>query len=130
MFKNKFTILSAELSTLSESENAKRTELLRQMLADIKVDFLEAKGCYKGSEEVSFIVDTPDIAVFNTVYSFAKKQFNQESVLYVDENQEATLMYSKDFEMEKLGVFGQVNPKRLETLDAYTVIDGTLYAVI
>lgn len=130
MIKSNFTVLSAELSTLSDSENVTRSLLLRDMLTDLNLEFLEAKGFYKGSEEISFIVSTPDVISFNAVADFAFKQFNQESVLYVDGNSVAYLMYGINFQTEKLGTFSKVNPKRLEDLEAYTIVNGDLYTVL
>ena len=130
MFNKKFTILSAELSTLSGAENRFRTDELRKLLIRNELDFKRAEGCYKGTTEVSFVVDTPSVEVFNKLYNAAKNLFDQESVLYVDEDSQAHLMYSKGYEQEHLGTFTQVNPKRLEELEAYTVVDNTLYAVL
>jgi hypothetical protein len=129
MFDSKFTIISAELSTLGKAENALRTKLLKDMLEDIGAEFLQADGCYKGTEEVSFVVKS-DITMFKALLDIASKNFAQESVLYVDEDKQAYLMYCDMFKTEQLGTFTQVNPKRLESLEAYSVIDNCLYAVI
>lgn len=129
-YTKNITTLSAELNTLSDSENQNRTELLERMLIDLKFDYVVAEGCYKGDTEISFIVKTPDVTTFNVLYSIAKNQFDQESVLYVDGDSNAMLMYSENFGMESIGVYSQVNPKRIEELDAYTIVDGSVYSVI
>lgn len=130
MFTSNFTILSAELSTLSESENRQRTETLKHMLDDLNLEYIPAQGCYKGTTEQSFVVSTPDVITFNVVANFAFNNFAQESVLYVDGDKSAHLMYGTNFKNELLGTFNQVNPKLIESLDAYTIIDNTVYSIV
>jgi hypothetical protein len=130
MFNKKFTIISAELSTLGKFENDANTVNLTKFLIANELDFKRAEGCYKGTSEVSFIVDTPNVQVFNKLFKAAKNIFDQESILYVDEKSQGHLMFTKNYDMEHLGTFTQVNPKRIEELEAYTIVDNTLYAVL
>lgn len=120
-------ILSAELSSLSSKENVRRSELLNDMLTELKMPFKPAEGVYKGMKETSFVVIVGDNSELETIKNFAFKSFNQESVLHQDVNQEAFLMF-QDGNVERLGRLEQVSKQEVETLDAYTVMDGKYYA--
>ena len=57
---------------------------------------------------------------------FAFKNFKQESILLQDSNGRAILVYN-DGKNEDIGRLRQVNPKLVDTLDSYTVLNGVLY---
>lgn len=120
-------ILSAELSSLSSKENVRRSELLNDMLSELKMPFKPSEGVYKGMKESSFVVLVNDGAELETLKNFAFKNFNQESVLHQDANQEAFLVF-QDGTIERLGRLEQVSKQEVETLDAYTMMDGKFYA--
>lgn len=120
-------ILSAELSSLSSKENVRRSTLLNDLLVELKMPFNTAEGVYKGMKETSFVVIVGDNSELETIKNLAFKSFNQESVLHQDVNQEAFLMF-RDGNIERLGRLEQVSKQEVETLDAYTVMDGKYYA--
>jgi hypothetical protein len=122
-------ILSAELSKLSSVENDRRTVLLNDMIAELKLPFKSAKGVYKGSAENSFVVIVREQADIDTLTGFAFKAFGQESVLHQDSNQLARLIYS-DGKMETLGKLVQVPKELTKTLDNYTIMEDKFYTTI
>jgi hypothetical protein len=122
-------ILSAELSKLSSVENDRRTVLLNDMIAELKLPFKSAKGVYKGSAENSFVVIVREQADIDTLTGFAFKAFGQESVLHQDSNQLARLIYA-DGKMETLGKLVQVSKELTASLDNYTVMEGKFYTTM
>jgi hypothetical protein len=80
-------------------------------------------GCYKGEVERSYILevngkDLTDILAFS-------KEYNQESILYLDNQRLATLIYSMD-NMVSLGLFKGVSEAHAKSKDAYTFNPLTL----
>ena len=122
-------ILSAELSSLSLTENDRRTTLLNDMIAELKLPFKPAKGVYKGSAENSFVVVVNDQADIDTLTNFAFKSFAQESVLHQDSNQLARLIYANGT-METLGKLVQVDKETAQKLDNYTVMEDKFYTTM
>lgn len=122
-------ILSAELSGLPSISNDRRTTLLNDMIAELKLSFKPAKGVYKGSSEKSFVVIVNDQADIDTLANFAFISFGQESVLHQDSNQLARLVYA-DGRMETLGRLAQVSKELAETLDNYTVMEDKFYTTL
>lgn len=122
-------ILSAELSGLPSISNDRRTTLLNDMIAELKLSFKPAKGVYKGSSENSFVVIVNDQADIDTLANFAFISFGQESVLHQDSNQLARLVYA-DGRMETLGRLAQVSKELAESLDNYTVMEDKFYTTL
>lgn len=122
-------ILSAELSGLPSISNDRRTTLLNDMIAELKLSFKPAKGVYKGSSENSFVVIVNDQADIDTLANFAFISFGQESVLHQDSNQLARLVYA-DGRMETLGRLAQVPKELAESLDNYTVMEDKFYTTL
>jgi hypothetical protein len=119
-------ILSGELSSLSSTENTRRTTLLNDMIAELRLPFKSSKGVYKGSAESSFVVIVREQADIDALTGFAFKSFGQESILHQDSNQLARLIYS-DGKTETLGKLVQVPKELAETLDNYTVMEDKFY---
>ena len=74
-------------------------------------------GCYKGEVERSYIIETTS-KTLEEILAFSK-QFNQESILYLDNQRLATLVYDMD-NMVKLGKFKGVSESHAKSNDAYT----------
>ena len=119
-------ILSAELSRQDSFTNDRRTTLLNDMIAELRLPFKRATGVYKGSKENSFVVVVNDQADIDTLANFAFLSFGQESILHQDSNQLARLVYA-DGRMETLGKLTQVSKELAETLDNYTIMEGKFY---
>ena len=83
-------------------------------------------GCYKGEVERSYILEVGSVGLFG-ILAFAK-EYNQESILYLDNQRLATLVYSMD-NMVSLGLFKGVSEDHAKSKDAYTFnpITNTYY---
>lgn len=119
-------ILSGELSTVND--NTRRTALLNDMIAELRLPFKRANGVYKGQSENSFVVIVNDQTDIDTLANFAFKSFGQESILHQDANQEARLIFANGT-TQRLGRLEQVSKELAESLENYTVMDGKFYAV-
>lgn len=122
-------ILSAELSTNSFERNRQLTENLEACIADCNLRAKRAEGVYKGNAETCFVVIVNNEDEIQTLKDFAFKNFGQESILHQDSNQEAYLI-DRDGNTQQLGRLEQVNPKYIETLDNYTILDGRVYTTV
>lgn len=119
-------ILSAERSELGAAENLNRTNILRGCIDDIGLKFSQAIGVYKGKEEMSFVVLINTLDDIENLKSFAFNNFDQESVLYQDANQEAYLLFGDGTE-QRLGVLERTNKDDAIIRDAYTILNGEYY---
>jgi hypothetical protein len=121
-------ILSAELESATFSGNRQRTENLRSCLEDLNLEFAEAVGHYKGKEEVSFVVAINNNAEFEAVADFAFISFHQESILS-QENGVAYLisqgLYTRS--TQNIGTLVEVNPKEVERLENFTIVNNRVY---
>ena len=79
-------------------------------------------GCYKGQDERSYIIDAVDNSL-DDILTFAK-QYNQESILYLDNQRLATLIFDKDNSVS-LGKFKGVSESNATSRDAYTYNPST-----
>lgn len=122
-------ILSAEKSNLDRINNGKRTMLLEQMILDIGLNFEPALGVYKGSEERSFVVVINNNTDLETLKSFAFKNFEQESILYQDSNQEAYLI-TNGGDVIQLGKLTNVPREVATRQDGYTLMNGQYYTAL
>ena len=75
-------------------------------------------GCYKGVVETSFIEKINNQDDFNNALNYAIR-FNQESVLVIDENNNATLISLDNGEKITAGVWTKVNSA--EGLENYSI---------
>lgn len=93
----KFTVLmSACLSTLTESQNAQRTAALHHELKRHSFDVVPCEGVYKGVKEASFAVPVNYHFVIRALSEIAR-EYEQESILVVDnESKEAHLIELDD----------------------------------
>lgn len=119
-------ILSAELTTETTGENNRRTNNLRASLNDVGITFNEATGHYKNTQEASFVCLPKNAAEIETLKDFAFKNFKQESILFQDSNGQAYLIFEDKTE-QNIGKLKQVNPKFIEQLENYTVMNNRVY---
>jgi len=122
-------ILSAERFNESEAFNWFRTNRLENMLQDLNLSYSKAQGHWDGGHEESFVVIVNNKAEIDTLKDFAFKSFDQEAILHQDSNQMAHII-SKDNSIKMIGRLEQVNPKSIETLDDYTIMNGQVYTVV
>ena len=122
-------ILSAELSNRVYVTNRQATNRLDQLLREANIVYNIGQGCYKGEKEVSFVCLPKNQKEVDTLKHFAFNLFNQESLLYQDSNGQAYLEYS-DGASVTLGKLRQVSPDKIDQLEAYTILNGAVYAVM
>ena len=102
-------ILSAEHSDNTWQNNSHTTENLSTILSLLKLDYMPVYGQYKGKPENSFLVKVTD-PISDTLHILewlAFKVFNQESILIVDTQDKATLIF-KDKHEESCGTWTEV----------------------
>ena len=124
-------ILSAELANKSTYWNKVNTDTMRMKLSMGRLgksfQVIEAQGVYKGTKENSFIVKVENKYDVMWLTNLAK-QFNQESILYIDARNQASLYYIESKTREKLGIFHKVPKSVADNLDAYTMTESGYYA--
>lgn len=112
-----YMIVSAEKAGLSAEENALRSESLRRQLEAGELPPIALRGAYNGTQELSFLVmageDSPEAAAVERL----AWHWQQESVLYIDADKRATLIYW-DGTRKALGPFKEVSPEA--ALASYT----------
>ena len=79
-------------------------------------------GHYKGTKEKSFFVTVNNETDLETLEKFAFNNFNQESILYSDNNGNCTLNF--DGHTKDIGKMQIVNPKYVEQLENFTIVNG------
>lgn len=119
-------ILSAETKTESTESNNRRTNNLEACLGDLNLAARRATGVYNGTQETSFVVLINDQTDIDTLKDFAFKSFGQESILHVDSNQEAVLIFN-DGKTEGLGRLEQVSKEIATGRDNYTIMGDSYY---
>lgn len=125
-----FYLISAALAGDSAREAAERTSTLATQLRSLGFAVDNVTGCYKGQTEPSLIViPWPDYnsAAEADVLRLARV-WGQESVLAVDANRQATLLYA-DGTREPLGAFVPAAESKALKHDAWTERNGRYYVV-
>lgn len=123
--KKRVILMSAELSTLTSFENADRTESLRMLLTNKGYNITSVLGSYKGKLERSFLIDASEDIV--KPLQGVAGYFGQESILVVNEDQKANLIYSNG-KTEQIGTMSQVN--FIGDKDSWTLVNGLFYSVV
>ena len=123
----KSVFISAELSTKTNEENKVNTAILRGTLKIEGYVFQEIIGVYKGSEEVSFMVEAKNDEVIDKLKKLAFGNYKQESIGILSEDSSFLLEYSSG-KLQSLGYLQHVPSKRVEELDSYSVIGGYIYS--
>ena len=121
-------ILSAERKTNHPEINERVSQVLMDMVSDLGIPFTQALGCYKGDTERSLVCIVRSVEELETLKGFAFNNFNQEPILYKDANGQCYLEY-QDGNSEKIGKMKQTNPKAIEVLDNYTIVNGYVFTV-
>lgn len=121
-----FYVLSAERSTLSPDANGLRTKRLHQALLDSGLPFRPAMGSYKGVTEVSFLVFDSTREHGDAIKDLAK-QFEQESVPYVDGARMARLIEA-DMPGVTIGKWRELEENDARRYPAWTSV-GSRYFV-
>ena len=114
---NPYIIISAEKAGLSQAENNLRTDMLRRELQAQGIPGIQLKGRYNGSNEVSFLVPAAEDSPESHAVERLAKHWQQESVLAIDPDKRATLLFS-DGTRKPLGPFREIDPA--QEVDSYT----------
>lgn len=122
-------IISAEKTTNTITQNRANTMELKEHLESQGFYHKRAMGMYKGTPENSFVVLVNNSNQLGRLKNLAFKVFDQESILYRDANNYATLVYSNN-KIEGLGKFKAISKDKAMTLDAYTKMDDYYYATV
>lgn len=102
-----YLILSAERADLDPATNQRRTETLRHQLAPYSP--IALTGRYEGSPEQSFMVPAPDGSETADAVERLAWNWEQDSVLYVDQSKLAYLVL-RDGSRRELGPLREVDP--------------------
>ena len=127
MLYTKSVFLSAELSSNNKEENKVNTAILRGTLKLEGYTFQEILGVYKGSSEVSFMIEAINDKVIEKLKKLAFGNYKQDSIGILSEDSSFLLEYSSG-KVESLGYLQHVLSKRVEELDSYSVIGGYIYS--
>jgi hypothetical protein len=121
--------LSGARDSLTEKESQDRTTSLRYLLGDTGADVVACNGSYKGKAEPSLLVvargDSAE-GMRVLLLSFASL-YEQESILAVDANRQARLVFTDGREDVPLGAFKPVSKAHAMRADAYTEFGGSYY---
>ena len=115
-----FIVFSVYLD--GDNDNVHRHTTVREFLDAELVPYVECLGVYKGQSERSFLVADTDRG--RAIADNAAASYGQESILLVDANKNAELVY-RDGTRESIGTWRTV--ARGETPDSYTEHNGTKY---
>ena len=123
--KKPFVIISAERFTNTIEENKKNHLDLWLQLKRDGFSIKEVEGVYQGTVEKSIIVilNKRWLAVELGTFKNYASIFDQESILFVDEERNASLVFPKQVEAEKLGKFIAV-PKGIAIQMSNYTFDG------
>lgn len=102
--------------------------LSMKLMIDNNIGFKKVLGSYKGQTENSFVAIVNNDAKLNVIIDIAN-QWSQESILVVDENRKAKLVFMKGLEVQKLGDFRPIDVLEAQNLDNWT-LDGTQYYAV
>jgi|SRR5690554_787961 len=95
-------------------------ETMKDMLDMRDLNYKEVVGSYQGTLEKSFMVDL-DIKHLDFFKSMGRL-FNQESILFVDAFNQATLIFMDNRDAIFLGEMKQVTESEAKSSEAYTFI--------
>lgn len=123
-----FVIISAELAAKSTEYNAVATVGLVNGLTRLGVPFTPAIGSYKGRTEKSFLVELGEHGDYDEVRDLAA-HYNQESILLVDDQGEASLIYLVGGGVDIIGQWQWAGLDQPET-DAWTQLAGQYFYVV
>lgn len=114
-------IMSVYQSGLEATYNAMNHVTFKNTLSELGIlTFKEVIGSYKGVMEMSLMVEVKSDVVFKVLLDIAKK-FNQESILYRDnENNAELIMINDSLDRVYLGKLEQVSEEIARAGDAFT----------
>ena len=109
--------------TKDSFDNLSNHNKVKDKLKVKKIKFVETIGQYKGTKELGFVLDAVNLDKVKLLMNY----FNQQSYLYLDQDRNATLVYSD--KQESLGVFREV-PESYEGDYTQNALGGPKFAAI
>lgn len=89
-------------------------------LIKLGLPYKKVEGCYKGILEISFYVETPNgLNDFVEIHDLARN-YEQESVLNIDKNRKASLIFVNGGTSVSIGTFQQVSEYEAKQSGNYT----------
>ena len=104
-----------------QGKDGSNHELLRWKLQHNKLKFEEVIGSHQGISEKSFMVDLDGNFNLDDFISMGRL-FNQDSILFVNDLNQATLIFMDGRESINLGEMKQVTEFEAKSNEAYTFI--------
>lgn len=123
-----FICISAEYYTNNKLQNETAINNLSKDLKSFQFKFSPIKGKYKGVTEKSFIVKVNTQKDLDILTSLGNK-YNQETVLFVHEDNKSYLIKCSNASLTMLGKFVNVEKKEAISQDAYSII-GNKYFIV
>lgn len=121
-----FIIISAERAELGLAVNSLRSKELRARLKTLGADPIRSRGMYDGVSEVSWLVRIDDqTGPTITDLTQLAADYDQESVLHVQNSGSASLIYIKNQSREPIGVWTEA--KAVGPNEPHTKIGGRIY---
>lgn len=126
-----FVVMSAEVAGRGVVENYHAQNELVDLLTRLNFSFGEARGVYKGVEEMTVVVtlDVPDVTQQLNQLRGIAASFDQECILYVMSCRSAELVYPDGSHESLVGVWKEISKARASSFDGYTIRNGHYYAV-
>lgn len=124
-----FVVLSAEVSKLPQELNVRRTDHLKTTLDELLPDYTPVIGSYKGKTEKSFLVRIHDEDEYEQARYIAKEA-SQESILLVDDDLVAHLVYLDSGDIVPVGIWTLVSFETPPDLDAWTCLEGFYFSTV
>jgi len=110
-------IISPEKSCKSRDVNSLRIDTMRAVLESDGYPFKSLEGCYKGLTEKSFLIcDISEAEALRLAI-----HYGQESILYLDADRSAFLIFADGSETQALGEFKSVPRALAKNHDSWTV---------
>ncbi len=120
-------ILSASQAVNSVHANTAATSNMALFLKSSGYTHQPVIGCYKGNRETSFMVSVGTPKESQAILKLATR-FNQECVLrFLDDGSNVVCIHPDGTQHALEGTFKQV--LTIKGMDAYTIINGELFAV-
>ena len=117
---NTFTPIAIVSPEKQDDHDMIRHEKLQRYLKNEGFSFKPVKGYYKGNLENSYVIILSGEKFLDVLKSaMFSDEFKQNSILYVDANRYAKLIYSDGIETE-LGKFHEIDKTLVRTLSSYT----------
>ncbi len=101
------------------------------LIADLEskhgLKYQEAYRFYKGTNENSYMILVPEDSTLNEVRKLAR-DYNQESILIIDEDRKARLEFTQTGSTVQLGTWTEISALEARERENWTLIGGSYYA--